>query len=340
MTELRPSRRQVLAAIASLPVLASACASSRKGSPSSGSPAADPTSTGLQDLNLTFSINVQDFAYPELSADVMDRIVDLHVELGVPVDVFLTDEIARQYEDLAPGLVDRLRTSPLVAVSYHARPPVPYYHDFDWAGLSSLPTDEQEAVVREYETHRTDLTTGESSDEPGGYAWVAELIGYEPYSAGALADAPLKGAVDRVFAELGAPFTIEHGRPIDLGERTRSDALFLKPEHYDLLLFTHVGEDPAAVYETAASTASGGAAGPAFVGVKMHDNDFFAVDSAWVTTYGRDRTPPWDLSRRSDLLTGDDQTGMWDTYESFLRHVAEQGDGVGRVNLRDVAGAL
>lgn len=340
MKELRPSRRQVLAAIASLPVLASACASSPKDSPSSGSPTSDSAPTGLADLNVTFSINVQDFAYPELSADVVDRIVALHEELDVPVDVFLTDEIARQYEDLAPALVDRLRTSPVVAVSYHARPPVPYYHDFDWAGLSSLATDEQEAVVREYETHRTDLTTGESTDEPGGYAWVAELIGYEPFSAGALADAPLKDAVDRVFAELGATLTIEHGRPIDLGERTRSDALYLKPEHYDLLLFTHVGEDPAAVYDTAASTATGAAAGPAFVGVKMHDNDFFAVDSAWVTTYGRDRTPPWDLSRKSTLLTAEDQAGMWDTYEAFVRHVAEQGDAVGRVNLVDVAGAL
>src|SRR6185503_18132538 len=39
---------------------------------------------------LTFSLNVQDFSYPDLSADVIDRAVTLHESAGVPVDVFLT----------------------------------------------------------------------------------------------------------------------------------------------------------------------------------------------------------------------------------------------------------
>src|SRR5205085_8872664 len=34
---------------------------------------------------LTFSLNVQDFSYPDRSAEVIDRVVTLHESAGVPV---------------------------------------------------------------------------------------------------------------------------------------------------------------------------------------------------------------------------------------------------------------
>ena len=282
---------------------------------------------GAETDHVIFSINVQDFAYPERSAATLDRILGIHQRWDVPVDFYLTGTMVDLYEAVAPGLVDRLRTSPVAGVAYHIRPPLPHYTGYDWLGLKQMTTAEMIATIRRYETQGLDLRTGQPTTAPGGFAKLSERLGHAPLIAAFQADAEVGGAVSSVFADLGARFTIVHGRPTNLGDRR--DGLWIRPEHVDLRLFQHVGEDAGAVIDAAVAEArqTQGARPPYFVGIKIHDNDFFAVDSAWVTTYVQGkRRPPWDLGPRSPLLAEAEQAAMWSLYEGAVAHVGGHKD--------------
>ncbi|RME81757.1 MAG: hypothetical protein D6775_12765, partial [Caldilineae bacterium] len=246
-----------------------------------------------------FSINVQDFSYPAQSAAVLDRIIGLHEATQVPVDIYLTDTMAQIYADQYPDLLTRLRTSPVVAISYHTRPPRPYAGPNDWLGLGRMAADERYQTILRYETHAVDPVTGQTTAAPGGYQYVADVIGYPPYAASASSGKPnLTAAADRVFHDLGAQMTVSHGGTVTLG--ARRDGLLLRPEQVDDRLFEHVGEQADTAFEEALAQALAAQQGdaPVFIGIKMHDNDFFAMQSAWVTVYvqGRKR-PPWDVSQ-------------------------------------------
>ena len=300
-----------------------------------GNPATGP------DAFVTFSLNVQDFSYPERSADLLRRVVALHERLEVPVDVYLTTTMVDLYEAKAPDLVEKLRSSPWVAVSCHVRPPLPYYTGYDWLGLGRMTAGTQSAIVRDYETHGLDLATGRPTAAPGGFDHLSRLLGRPPWVASTLADGGLRSPVNGVFRELGARFTLVHGRIANLGET--QDGLFLRPEHVDLKLFEHAGEEVPVVVEGAVASArtAKGAKAPYFVGVKMHDNDFFASRSAWLTVYGgRDRTPPWDVTPRAPLLSGTRQQEMWSLYESAVAYVAAARERLVPVNVRGIDSML
>ena len=272
-----------------------------------------------------FAINVQDFSYPELSVATVRRILDIHETYQVPVDIYLTNTIADLYAADAPDLLERLRTSRVASVSYHVRPPSPYYTDYDWAGLGALSRADQEAAILEYESHGLDLVTGEPTAESGGYAKLTETMGYAPVVVGAQTNGGLGPAVNTVFRELGAELLVEHGRAINLGEMR--DGIALRPEHYDLLLFQHIGEKPKTLRKNALAEAKAtpGAVAPFFIGVKMHDNDFFAVESAWVTNYARGpKRPPFDPTRLSDLLSDSEQQAVWKQYEKTVKYVSRK----------------
>jgi hypothetical protein len=51
---------------------------------------------------LTFTLNVQDFAYPERSAATVDRVITLHEQYKVPVDIYLTDTALANFEASYP----------------------------------------------------------------------------------------------------------------------------------------------------------------------------------------------------------------------------------------------
>lgn len=276
------------------------------------------------DTSLLFSLNVQDFAWPELSAQLVFRALDLHEALGIPVDVSLTTTQSDLFWHDFPELFERLRVSALATVCCHVRPPAPYHAICDWLDVAAMTSGEQQALVRRYETHGLDLVTGQPTADDGGYAALVDRLGYAPPCVGIACDAAVQAAADTVFHDLGATFGVVHGRAANLGERRNS--LYVRPEHVDLKLFQHVGADAGALIEAAAAeapTVRGGRA-PFVVGVKMHDNDFFAEDSAWVTVYasGNGRRPPWDLSRRSPLLDAAAQAAMWSLYEGAVTHAA------------------
>lgn len=280
-----------------------------------------------------FSINVQDFSYPEKSIATLNRILDIHEKYGVPVDLYLTNTMTDIYESQAPNLLARLRTSPVASVSYHVRPPNPYYTGFDWMGLGQFSSAQQYDMVMNYETHGLDLTTGQPTNQSGGYKKLTNLLGYAPYVAAKQTDASVGAEVSAVFKDLGARFFIIHERIINYGDK--QDGLYLRPEHYDLKLFEHVGEKAKTLIKMAFSEAQAAteAHAPYFVGVKMHDNDFFAVDSAWVTVYvNGPRRPPFDASKKSALLSDAEQAAVWNQYESTVAYVAAKSKKYGAIN--------
>lgn len=281
-----------------------------------------------------FSINVQDFSYPEQSATVLDKIISLHETYNVPVDIYLTDVMVQIYAEQFPQLLERLKTSPVVAISYHYRAPRPYANNYDWLGLKNMSADELCQTVLRYETHAVDPVTGQTTEAAGGYQYVASLIGYPPYAASSLSsDANVDSALMRVFKELGAQMTVVHGRALNLGDVKKG--LYIRPEHYDYMLFQNVGTDPAASFENALNEAhnSQGVA-PYFVGVKMHDNDFFVTQSAWLTVYvDGGKRPNWNPDLKSPLLSQAEQDAMWAMYEQTVIYVASQRDRIGIVNL-------
>jgi len=282
-----------------------------------------------------FSINVQDFSYPAESAAVLDKIITLHEETAMPVDIYLTDAIAQIYADDYPELLARLKSSPVVAISYHTRLPRPYASQNDWLGLKQMNAADLTDAILRYETHAVDPVTGQTTDAPGGYQQVAALIGYPPYAASALSGNPdISAAAQQVFAALGAQMTVTHGPSPTLGE-TRG-GLLLRPEQVDYRLFEHVGEDAGQAFEAALAEAQSKQRGdtPVFVDAKMHDNNFFAAASAWTTVYVQGgKRPPWDVSLRASLLTQDERTAVWSFYEETVRYAAEQRARVAPVNL-------
>lgn len=309
-------------------------------------PAADPLPTATQpsvegeaSVPLTedyaiFSINVQDFSYPAQSAAVLNRIIDLHEELNAPVDIYLTDVMAKIYAEQYPDLLERLRTSLVVAVSYHYRAPRPYANNYDWLGLQNMTEDQLYQTIMHYETYEVDPVTGQTTSEPGGYQYVTSLMGYPPFTASSIADsAQIDTAILRVFQDLGAQMTVVHGRALNLGDVKKG--MFVRPEHYDYKLFEYTGQDAAAGFESALEQAhaSGGIA-PYFVGVKMHDNDFFAAQSAWLTVYvDGGKRPNWNPTLAAPLLSQPDQDAMWSLYEATVRYAASQSARVAAVNI-------
>ncbi len=315
----------------SVPPTADEPAETLLGEPASPSPAAP---VNFSDYAI-FSINVQDFSYPEQSAAVLERIITLHETNNVPVDIYLTDIVAKIYAEQFPQLLERLKTSPVVAVSYHYRPPRPYATNYDWLGLRNMSEEERYQSVLRYETHELDPVTGQTTDAPGGYQYLATLIGYPPYAASSTSsDADIESTVMRVFKELGAQMTLTRGSALNLGDTKHG--LYVRPEHYDYKLFEQIGADPATSLEQALAEARQlqGATPPNFIGVKMHDNDFFAEQSAWVTVYvNGGKSPDWDSARKSPLLSQAEQDTVWSMYEQTVKYVASHRDRIGVVNL-------
>ncbi len=273
-----------------------------------------------------FSINVQDYAHPELSAATLRRIVSLHEQYQVPVDIYLTSTMVEIYQQRAPDLIDLLRDSEVVAVSYHVRPPKPYALEYDWSGISQASFQQQYETILDYETHGLDLRSGLPTDAPGGYQALSQLLGYPPYVASAL-NPLLEDVITSVFKDLGARFSVAHGREVNLGETV--NGLYVRPEHVDLRLYEALGQDAGRTIEAAFNQAhsSPSAQPPYFVGIKMHDNDFFAEEAAWSMTFaGGTRQPPWDLRRKAELLPEEIQEATWALYESAVAFISSQSE--------------
>lgn len=289
------------------------------------------------DRYVLFTINTQEFVYLEKSIETLNRLIDIHEKHEVPVDIYLTEDILRDYEENAPELIERFKGSEQVAVSYHTRPPRPYHSAaYDFLGLSDLSEKDLYTTLLDYEEHATDRESGKTTDEPGGYEHIKDVIGYAPIVVGMPVELEEKEMADtlaQIYKEKGARFVVVHS-DVDWGEERYG--LLVRPEHLEVKLFEHVGEDTLSflldLWETSTHPS------PTFMNIKVHDNDFIATESAWTTIYIRQK-PPYHLKRGEtdrELLSEEESEALWTTYETAVKYVSENPELYEAINALDL----
>lgn len=294
------------------------------------------------DDNLSFSLNWQDFSYPTDSVTELRTILNQHEASRVPVDVFMTTWQTDILETYAPELLGRLQSSEWVNMGYHVRAPKPYASGYTWTNVTSV-------MVTNYETHGLDLTCGLPTTNSGGYAKLTALWGAAPTVVGANADATVSTQVHNYFRGAGAGLLVEHrDGAVNLGEKKNN--IYIRPESYDwkLIELYKGSNDVDTLTEalTLAHTSSNNAV-PWFVGVKLHDNDLFAEQSAWTYVYNSPTRPkpqwqdyPWDPTQKAPLLSNDVRQLRRAFYTNLVAQAATNRLVVNTLDARDTLSLL
>jgi len=294
----------------------------------------EPDST--KGLYVSFIINVHDWVFPQESLETINRLIDLHEHYHLPVELYLDDQIVQKYRELDPTIFERLKNSDDVSVSYHIRPPHPVYEGFDTIDLASLSEQQQYEILLAYETHALDLATGGYTNEPGGYAYLKELIGYAPRVVAHTTSRAYGAALSRVYEELGAVFAVVHGRETTLDDRIHG--LHARPEQVEVKLY----ED---TYDRGFNaekrfdewTADWDGTSDYFINLKWHENNFYTVGTTFGYVYWEEigrggkqgpKTPPFDLTAgdETEFKTAQAQQEEWDIYEDMLKFLSQKTD--------------
>lgn len=299
-------------------------------------------------IQVMFTINTHDWVFLDDSAETLNRVIDIHEEYDVPVDIYLTDPMVQGYRADHPELLTRMRDHQLVTVSYHVRPPVPFYPNFDHAGITSMSDQDAYDMIMDYETHALDLEWGiPDPDVDGGYTLLEDLMGYAPPAVGTNSGGPLNETIYRLYADLGATFQVVHGRHVELGERNRG--VLLRPEHVEIKLYEYRrGEDAVEVIEDHIADecdAPDRCVDATYVNIKFHENNFYAQDTTWWPVFFTDNSKSTPLSAPFDLNASDGvirfkspsvQNNLWTIYEDAVRYVAENPDRFRGIDVSDL----
>lgn len=292
----------------------------------------EPSTSELQDTRYTlFILNVHDWLLGDSSIETVNKVIDIHEEYEIPVNVYLTDPMVQLYLEEAPDLIERLKTSEYVTVSYHTRPPAPYYGNFDFVGLHELSDEEIYDKIMEYETHEIDLSTGLPTEEKGGYAYLTELMGYAPLTVGSYSEYKnVEAQAIKVYKELGATFTLVHGVTSTL-EDTKG-GLYLRPEQIELKLYESkaLSSKAADVVEAAMAAFTGDSSKGIFMNIKFHEDNFYLNGTPWLYNFytdGKDSDPkatPFDVETvKVKEKTEVEQVHMWELYEEAVQYVKD-----------------
>lgn len=293
---------------------------------------------------ILFSVNTHDWVLPQDSARTVNRILDIHEKYDVPVDVYLTDPVVQAYAAEAPALLERLRKSRQAVVSYHIRPPSPYYWTFDFLGLADYPADPLQTLLQAYETHALDLATGQPGDGPGGYAGLSGWMGYAPPVVSGFSEGgPVGAALLNLFHDFGAGLYVVHGRVVEPGET--AGPLLLRPEHVEMKLYEHPEKDAAQWIREELEPWRGEEC--VYVNIKVHENNFYLWGTSWDRIYygagGVPRNPPFDLTAWEGTLqyrSQEEQAAQWANYEKAVAHVAAYRYNYAALDCFDVLAAL
>lgn len=289
----------------------------------------------LKDTKYTmFILNVHDWLLGEDSIETVNKVIDIHEEYEIPVNIYLTDPVVQLYVEEAPDLIERMKTSEYVTVSYHTRPPTPYYSDFDIVGLNELSDQEIYDTIMDYETHRLDLTTGLPTEEEGGYAYLTELMGYAPITVGvASTHKNIETQALKVYEDLGATFTLVHGRTSILGDT--KGGLFLRPEQIELKLYEAKALSATAqkVIEDAMDAYAGDTSDGIFMNIKFHEDNFYLSGTPWLSNFytnGKESAPkdtPFDIETVNVKEKTDvEKTHIWELYEQGVKYVKDNAE--------------
>ncbi|MFA6018001.1 MAG: hypothetical protein WCT28_04630 [Patescibacteria group bacterium] len=292
----------------------------------------------------SFIINTHDWTQPEESIATINRIIDLHELYKIPVDIYLTDPMVQLYVAQAPELIERLKTSPYVAVSYHLRPPTPYYAGFHEEIFNGLSENEIKAKILEYEEHAIDLKTGEPTDRPGGYQYLKDLIGYAPIVIGsAEGKDKLHKILDQIYKEKGATFTLQHNTIGKLGDTF--NGLFLRPENLEIKVYERKDEISVdALMADALKTLTN--TRPTFLNVKWHENNFYSSGTGWSEIYFSDGNthqiplnPPYSQTisgLTQTAKTHEQQLIQWERYEALMKYVKDRPETFTTINAKNL----
>jgi hypothetical protein len=280
-------------------------------------------------IYVLYALNVHDWSHGKQSANTVSEVIDLHEEYNVPIEIFVTDPVFQLYMETYPELVERMKTSSVVSVSYHIRPPHPYYGSFDWYGLEELAPSEREEVLRAYEEHKIDLETGAYTDDPGGYQFVKETIGYAPRIVGIFDRKTGGDILGQIYKEKGVQFIVDRSGDPELGEQKYG--ITIRPEHYDLKIYEYAGGNQTAEQIMTTVVGKLDHSSEQFIGIKYHENNFYHDDNPWYPVYWIDGMvrngmlePPFDTSAvLNNFRTGPEQREHWELYEDSLRYVTE-----------------
>lgn len=319
------------------------------------SPATDPafedssteTFASIESLKKTvytaFIINVHDWTDSEMSIAILNKIIDLHEEYEMPVDIYLDDQVTQIYAEQAPEFIERLKLSPFVAVSYHLRPPYPYYWDYDWLGFEKKSKEEIATILRDYEEHKVDLITGQPTEEPGGYQFLKDLIGYSPYTVVVMGSQKIMPILAEIYKEKGAKFNLTHSGNTAWGEIKYG--LFMRPEDLEIKVYEPRGRKPGGEILTE-SLAEITTSRPAFMNLKWHEDNFYTFGTPWSPVYWNDKkergflSPPYDLSQALvgiKIKSEAERAEQWTRYEECLAYVKNHPEIFTAVNARILA---
>lgn len=299
---------------------------------------------------------------------ILDHHESLGMPLDVFFTTWQSDIIADEHPDLMGRLASSALVSQGYHVR-PPKPYASGFEWGTLAQTSGVTDAQRRDVVENYESYRLDPNTCVShatavpdSAHQGGFARITALQGYAPVCVGALpATVPvnLTNTVYDYFHDPdddpangagGAKMLVRHTSYTNLNTRwnhpqatsysTDARYLFYRPEHYDWKLITLWNTslpdyDPSQTltdcFSDAHATASAGGRAPWFVGIKLHDNDLFASQSAWTLVWPSENEASWDLGQLSPSLelNTSTQAGRLTTYQSIVteaasRHAAEE----------------
>lgn len=296
---------------------------------------------------ITFAINVHDFRHIAESAETLLKLIGIFEKYNVKGDFYLTGPMADLYAQQRPDLIQKLTESGMT-ISYHQRPPHPLYVGFD-GRLRSLSDDALKSLLRDYETYKLDLATGELvRDHPGGYTYVAQLMGRKPVVAAVPNDDPrVKRIAWQLYKELGAQMTViyhESGtklenpfewvegllvRPSDFSvTRWKTERISHEQFWWNMLDTPHAADyNPTSYLKRRLSEWRGPR--PPFITVLIHEDNFFRRGgTSWESIYyGPNRqplAPPYNLNAPdpSQPRSPQSQELIWKAYEELVAYAA------------------
>ena len=304
---------------------------------------------------ISFPINIHDFLHIDQSADLLIRLVDLFEKYNVRGDFYFTAPITHYFVEKRPDIIKRVRKSNMT-ISYHVRPPHPIYIGFN-EKLEKLDSDELMRVLRDCETYRLDMTTGELlRDQPGGYKFVSEVFGRKPVALGIPARGPkLRTAARKVYRELGAKVVVEHhetGTKMDVPFEW-IDGLVMRPSDFSVTRWAAPGDRPGrrglgnfwwnmlntpradqynpTTYLKKRLEAWNGTRPPLITCI-IHENNFFRQRMTpftyifWADPQKRQPLkPPYDLNARDASMprTQANMKQIWQAYEEVVAYSAK-----------------
>ncbi len=297
---------------------------------------------------ITFAINTHDWTRVSESADTLLRFIALFEKYGVRGDFYLTAPTVEAYVKQRPDVIERLKNSHMT-ISYHIRPPHPAYIGFDQR-LKNLDDKTLAQTLRDYETYRLDLATGNlDKSAPGGYTYVAQVFGRKPVVASPVSNDPrIRKTLLQIYVELGAQMQVlyhEEGTAIDQ-PLVKQDGLWVRPSDFSItrvkmddgrenFWWNLMGTPRASEFNPTTmlknQLAKWNAPRAPFITALIHEDNLYSQGTGWGSIYyaGGDQAkplaPPYNLNApdTSKPRPKASQDAIWQAYEEMLAYASK-----------------